>query len=102
MPHGLATLSLSRMRTRYMIVAGCVPAIRCRAKSLQGAALRRRSPAAAFVPQRPKLTFQPLQFRNTLFYVTDMGIQKGVDLTAVLVRCGTKSEQNPDFAQRHV
>lgn len=45
---------------------------------------------------------QALQFRNALFHMTDMGIQKGVDLTTVLVRCGAKSEQNPDFVQRHI
>jgi hypothetical protein len=85
-----------------MIVAGCVSAIGCRAKSLQNPALRRRSPAAAFIPQRPQLTLQPLQFCNTLCHVTDMGIQKGIDLTTVLIRCGAKSEQDPDFVQRHI
>jgi hypothetical protein len=62
----------------------------------------RLSPAAAFFPQRAKLALQALQFRNALFHMTDMGIQKGVDLTTVLVRCGAKSEQNPDFVQRHI
>ena len=97
-----ATLSLGRMRTRNMIVAGCIPVIGGITKSLQNPTVLRRSPAAAFVPQRPKLALQALQFRDALFHVTDMGIQKCVDLTTVLVRRGAKSEQNPDFVQRHV
>jgi hypothetical protein len=100
--HGLAALSLGRMRTRNMIVPGCAPVIGGATKSLQNPTVRRRSPAAAFVPQLPKLALQALQFRNALFHVRDMGIQKGVDLTTVFVRCGAKSEQNPDFVQRHV
>ena len=100
--HELAALLRGRMRTRNMIVAGCVPVIRGAAKSLQNSTLLRRSPAAAFVPQRPKLALQALQFRDALFHVTDMGIQKRVDLTTVLVRCGPESQQNPDFVQRHV
>ena len=100
--HELATLSLARMRTRNMIVAGCVPVIGGITKSLQNPTVLRRSSAAAFVTQRPKLAPQALQFRDALFHVTDMGIQKRVDLTTVFVRRGAKSEQNPDFGQRHV
>ena len=100
--HELAALSLGGMRTRNMIVAGCIPVIGGATKSLQNPTVRRRSPAAAFVAQRLKLALQALQFGNALFHVTDMGIQKGVDLTTVLVRCGAKSEQNPDFVQSHV
>ena len=98
--HELATLSLRRMRTRNMIVAGCFPVTGGIPKSLQNSTVLRRSPAAAFVPQCPKLALQALQFRDALFHVTDMGIQKCVDLTTVLVRRGAKSEQNPDFLQR--
>ena len=90
------------MRTRNMITAGCVPVIGGGTKSLQNPTVRRRSPAAAFVSERSKLALQAFEFRNALFDVTDMGIEKGVDLTTVLVRCGAKSEQNPDFVQRHV
>ena len=100
--HELATLSLGRMRTRNMIVAGCVPVIGGITKSPQNPTVLGRSPAAAFVPQRPKLASQSLQFRDALFHVTDVGIQKRVDLTTVLIRRGAKSEQNPDFVQRHV
>jgi hypothetical protein len=85
-----------------MLVAGCVPVIGGATKSLQNPTVFRRSPAAAFVPQRPKLALQALQFRDALFHVTEMGIQKRVDLTAVLIWRGPKSEQNPDFIQRHV
>lgn len=96
------TLSLGRMRTRNMIVAGCVPVIGGTTKSLQNPTVLGRSPAAAFVPQRPKLASQSLQFRDALFHVTDVGIQKRVDLATIFVRRGAKSEQNPDFVQRHV
>ena len=100
--HELATLSLGRMRTRNVIVAGRVPVIGGITKSLQNPTVLRRSSAAAFVTQRPKLAPQALQFRDAVFHVTDMGIQKGVNLTAVFVRRGAKSEQNSDFVQRHV
>ena len=100
--HEFATLSLGRMRTRNMIVAGRVPVVGGTTKSLQNPTVLRRSPAAAFVPQRPKLALQALQFRDALFHVTEMGIQKRVDLTTFFVRCGAKSEQNPNFVQRHV
>src|SRR3954453_11217807 len=98
----IATLSLGRVRTRNIIVAGCVPVIGAATKSLQNSTLLRRSPASAFVPQRPKLALQALQFHDALFQVADMVIQKRVDVTTVFVRCGAKSEQNPDFVQRHV
>ena len=62
------------------------PGHRGATKSLQNLTVLRRSPAAAFVPQRPKLTLQALQFGDALFHVTDMGIQKRVDLTTVLNR----------------
>ena len=97
-----ATLSLGRMRTRNMIVAGCVPVIGGTTKSLQNPTVLGRSHAAAFVPQRPKLASQSLQFRDALFHMTDVGIQKRVDLATILFRRGAKSEQNPDFVQRHV
>jgi hypothetical protein len=97
-----ATLSFGRMRTRNMIVAGCVPVVGGATQTLQNPTVLRRSPASAFVPQCPKLALQAFQFRDALFHVTDMGIQKPVDLTTVFVRCGAKSEQNPDFVQRHV
>src|SRR5882672_5485133 len=74
------------MRTRNMIAAGCVPVIGGATKSLQNPTVLRRSPAAAFVPQRHKLALQALQFRDALFHVTDMGIQKCVDLTTVFAR----------------
>ena len=100
--HELATLSLGRMCTRNMLVAGCVPVIRSATKSLQNPTVLRGSPAAAFLPQRPKLALQASQFRDALFHVTDVDFQKRVDLTTVFFRCGTKSEQNPNFVQRHV
>ena len=100
--HGLATLSPGRMCTRNMLVAGCVPVIRIATKSLQNPTVLRGSPAAAFLPQRPKLALQASQFRDALFHVTDMDFQKRVDLTTVFFRCGAKSEQNPNFIQRHV
>jgi hypothetical protein len=85
-----------------MIVAGCVPVIGGTTKSLQNPTVLGRSPAATFVPQRPKLASQSLQFRDALFHVTDVGIQERVDLATIFVRRGAKSEQNPDFVQRHV
>ena len=94
--------SLGRMCTRNMLVAGCVPVIRSATKSLQNPTVLRGSPAAAFLPQRPKLALQAAQFRDALFHVTDMDFQKRVDLTTVFFRCGANSEQNPDFVQRHV
>jgi hypothetical protein len=54
-----------------MIVAGCVPVIGGTTKALQNPTVLRRSPAAAFVTQRPKLAPQALQFRDALFHVTD-------------------------------
>jgi hypothetical protein len=99
----LATLSLGRMCTRNMLVARCVPVIRsATTKSLQNPTMLCGSPAAAFLPQRPKLALQASQFRDALFHVTDVGFQKRVDLTTVSFRCGAKSEQNPNFVQRHV
>src|SRR5262249_37527716 len=62
--YGLSTASLNRKRTRDMSFAGWGLAIGCGAESLQNPAQRRRSHAAAVVPQRPKLTLQPLQFRK--------------------------------------
>ena len=100
--HELANSSLGRMRTRNMLVARCVPVIGGTTESLQNPTVLRRSRAAAFVPQSPKLDLQALQFRDALFHVTDMGIQKRIDLTTVFARCGAKSEQNPDFIQCHV
>jgi hypothetical protein len=66
------------MRTRNMIVAACVRIVGSTAKSLQNPAVLRRSPGTAFVPQRPKLALQASQFRDALFHVTDMCIQKRV------------------------
>ena len=100
--HELATLSLGRMCTRNMLIAGWVPVIRSATKSLQNPTVLRGSPAAAFLPQRPELALQAAQFRDALFHVTDMDFQKRVDLTTVFFRCGAKSEQNPDFVQRHI
>ncbi len=100
--HELATLSLARMCTRNMLVAGCIPVIRSATKSLQNPTVLCRSPAAALLPQRPKLALQASQFGDALFHVTDMGFQKRVDLTTVFFRCRAKSEQNPNFVQRHV
>ena len=90
------------MTTRNMIGAERLPVVRGAAKSLQNPAVLRWCPAAAFVPQGPELSLKGLEFRDALSDVTDMGIDKRVDLTTVFVRCGAKSEQNPDFVQRHV
>jgi hypothetical protein len=90
------------MRRRNVIVAGCVPIVAGATKCLQNPTRLRRFPTAAFVTKRPKLDLQDLQFRDALFDVADVGIQERVDLTAVLVGGGAKSEQNPDFVQRHV
>ncbi len=75
-----------------MIVAGCVPVIGSATKSQQNPTVFRRCPAAAFVPQRAKLPLQASQFRDAFFHVTDMDIQKRVDLTTVPIRYGAKSE----------
>jgi hypothetical protein len=87
---------------RHMIAARCNPVLENAAKSPQDPALLPRSPPAAFAPQLPELPLQRLQFRDPLFHVTDMGVQKRVDLPAILIRRGAKSEQNTDFVQRHV
>ena len=96
------SLSLGRMRTRNVTVAGYVSVIGSATKSLQNPTGLRWSPAAALFPQRPKLALQAAQFRYALFHVTDMCIQKRVDRTTVFVCCGAKSEQNPNFVQSHV
>jgi hypothetical protein len=90
------------MRTPNMVVAGYAPVIGSATQSLQNPTVLRWSRAAAFVSQRPKLALQASQLRDALFHVADMGLQKGVDLTTVFVRCAAKSEQNPNFVQRHV
>ena len=90
------------MGLRNMIGAGRVTRIRDSVKPLQDATMLRRSPTAAFGPKRLKLALQALQFRDARFDVTDMIVQKRIDLTAVFVRGGPKSEQNPDVVQRHV
>jgi hypothetical protein len=84
-----------------MIDAGGLP-VGGVTKSLENPTVLRRSPAATFVTQCSKLHFQALQFRDAPFHVTDMGIQKRVDLTTVLVWRGAKFQQNPDLVQRHV
>jgi hypothetical protein len=85
-----------------MPVAVRVPVIRSATKSLQNPTVLRGSPAGTFLPQRPKLALQASQLRDPLLYVTDMGFQKRVDPITVFFRCGAKSQQDPNFVQRHV
>jgi len=85
-----------------MIVAGCGPLISDAIKSLQNSTLVRRSFATAFAPQRLKLAFQAFEFYNALLHVTEMAGQKRIYLTTILLRRAPKSEQNPDFVQRHI
>jgi hypothetical protein len=80
-----------------MIVAGCVVVIEGTTEPLQNPTVLRRALAAAFLQQRPKLALEALQFRDALFHVTDVTLQKRIDLTTVFARCGAESEQNPDF-----
>lgn len=90
------------MRTRNMIAAACISVLVGAANSLQDSTALHRPTAAASVPQGPKLDLQALQFRDAPFNMTDVGIQECVDLATALVRCGAKSEQNPDFVQLHI
>jgi hypothetical protein len=85
-----------------MIVVRRIAIIRGVPKSSQDPTVGRSSPAAAFFAQRLKLALQAFQFREPLFYVTEMGIQQGVDLATVFLSPGAESQQNPDFVQRHV
>jgi hypothetical protein len=85
-----------------MIVGGRIPIVRSAPKSAQDPTVRRLSPAAAFFAQRVKLALQALQFRDTSFHVTEVGIDESVDVATVFLRSGAELQQHPDFVQRHV